>query len=390
MSKETTPLTIDFTVIAGPVDTEIYSSVSDYYNAYTGTIKFRSNYFTKTDHATTKFRCSIEAVGDDDDYFDCGSASNAVESGSYSFDLTGKSDGTYVFKVFAQYVGDANRADIGTMNDTVPAESVFVLDTTDPSITVSSYPDRIQKAGAKVRFEFSCSDDNGACTVYCSLDGEAKKSASKTASKGFLECKSPYHITLKDDGTSAFVLYSKDTAGNKSPYTRPYQFYTDNTSPSVVFKAVDETQEITSGVEYNADQGYYATAIKGSDTQYLKDGVTKISETSGGSTSFSPIDDDGDSSGTSCDNGGCTDDDDDIGKTNDLYNTVVQIKLDIQKEVYSLNSDEYGAILGAKLVNGKTYYNVLMSTNSPEATLNFQCTHSEISNCDTANGMVCS
>jgi len=147
-----------------------------------------------------------------------------------------------------------------------------------------------------------------------------------------------------------------------------------------------------SDTSLNAYLGYYAKSVPDvgleavqagqSSTQYLIDGITAITD-SDGTFDFQQSAT-GVVSGSGkvlYDVGVASDTSDDISMTNSMYDTVVQIPMDITREVYNLNSGEYGAVLASKKVNSDYYYHVLEATNSPTAKVNMQCMHSEIKNC---------
>eukprot|EP00873_Tetraselmis_striata_P025532 jgi/Tetstr1/445796/TSEL_033442.t1 len=146
-----------------------------------------------------------------------------------------------------------------------------------------------------------------------------------------------------------------------------------------------------SDTSLNAYLGYYPKTVpdKGLEEvskmqtgqQYLIDGVTLITD-SDGAFDFSAGNGGVQSSGYMLyDVGTSLNTTDDITATGGMYDTVVQVDIDITREVYNLPSDKYGAVLATKKVNGNYYYHVLEATNSPNAQVNMVCKHTEIKNC---------
>ena len=112
------------------------------------------------------------------------------------------------------------------------------------------------------------------------------------------------------------------SAANTGSTSSVYSFFVDNASPAAWFNNVDDSHSLaTTQTVINADQGYFPTAV-GATTKYLTDGTTQIYE--GATTTYNP--------------GGLTSDGAaDITKdaTNSEYKTVVQIKMDVERENYN-------------------------------------------------------
>jgi len=135
------------------------------------------------------------------------------------------------------------------------------------------------------------------------------------------------------------------------------------------------------------DAGLEAVQNGLTSTQYLIDGITAITDSDGVFDFPQSASDRLSGSGKVLyDVGVASDTSDDISMTNSMYDTVVQIPMDITREVYNLNSGEYGAVLASKKVNSDYYYHILEATNSPTAKVNMQCMHSEIKNCAQTAG----
>lgn len=128
------------------------------------------------------------------------------------------------------------------------------------------------------------------------------------------------------------------------------------------------------------DAGLEQVGDRQTGQQYLVDGTTLLND----SDQDFDIDTNAGSQSTGFmlyDVGIASNTSDDITSTNGMYDTVVQVDLDITREVYNLPSGKYGAVLATKKVNGNYYYHVLEATNSPNAQVNMVCKHPEIKNC---------
>eukprot|EP00951_Prasinocladus_malaysianus_P021435 scaffold177273_cov52-Prasinocladus_malaysianus.AAC.1 len=141
--------------------------------------------------------------------------------------------------------------------------------------------------------------------------------------------------------------------------------YNQDTYPSLLSADSDSS--------LNARLGYYPKSIPdvghaeiaNGATQYLIDGTTAIAD-SDGTYDFNDL-----ASGfVLYDVGTASNNTDDISMTTYMYDTVVQVDMDITREVYNLPSGKYGAVLATKQVNGAYYYHVLQATNSPNAAVN--------------------
>ena len=379
-AKDSTPLTIKWRVVlpTGAKDTvSITSTDLTYSKTDSRTFNYKSSYMTTQDaNANTLFTVQLWTKLDGlDTCFTSANVAANSQSASITKNLAGKADGTYKFQVYSKIVGDTSRSVIGTSSASATVEDSFVRDTTAPTITFAKAPSGGQGAKSSVVFEWTCNEVNPDCKVWCQVDGEKKSDATKSASRGYMECTSPFTITTKTTGTSSFNLYPVDKAGNTGSTSSVYSFFVDNSSPAAWFDNVDDSHNLaTTQTVVNADQGYFPTAV-GATTKYLTDGTTQIYE--GTTTTYNP--------------GGLTSDGAaDITKdaTNSEYKTVVQIKMDIERKNYNTAANEYGAILALRTINGKQYYNVMKATNSPDARLTWGCSHQEMKNCHTTN-MAC-
>lgn len=210
-----------------------------------------------------------------------------------------------------------------------------------------------------------------------------------------------------DDGTYAFgsagsitepnTLISRATYGSLDCTCGTYQIKTSDSSG--VYYTYNQatfpgplTADSDSSLNSYADSdsslnylGYYPTAVpdvglfqvtnKVVPTQTLTDGTTAITDSDGsfditGQAAGYMMYDAGTESNTT----------DDISTTGGMYDTVIQVPLDVTREIYNLDST-YGAVLATKKVADSYYYHVLHATNSPVATVNLVCKHPEILNC---------
>ena len=347
---------------------------------------------------------------------------------TYTYSLTGRPDGAYTFSAYCKWIGYAKtdatiRA--GYTETTNPRASVtWTYDTTPPTVAVQAGPGVGSAASlfkyptsGTTSFTFSCNDELGlACTYKCALDGKATADATAlaTASKGYYTCTSGHTITLAKDTTTTFHVYATDLAGNVSPLSQMYSYSNDNTAPLVGFTKMDESETLnTATTTSNALEsfgGYYpntlrttnqandiATGVANTFYQTLADGSTQLFDQTiaTGAKVYNPVD--SQATGTQiADTSGST--------TDMLYDTVLQVPMDITDPVYDLTNnlsrsatDGYGVLLAARQVNGVAvgttsygayYYNVLYRTNAPSGTLNFVCIHNEMANGDTISTII--
>lgn len=201
--------------------------------------------------------------------------------------------------------------------------------------------------------------------------------------------------TFGDTTVSATTPDTKITGtyGSTTCTCGTYQIYTDSTTSYLTYNqgTFPSLMDADSDSSLNAYLGYYPksvpdkglVAVSGKLTgkQYLVDGVTEIQD-SDGSFDLSTGNGGSQSNGYMLyDVGTVTNTTDDISMTSYMYDTVIQVNLDITREVYNLEDGYYGAVLATKKVNDDYYYHVLHATNSPAAKVNMVCQHPEIKNC---------
>ena len=352
---------------------------------------------------------------------------NGANSGTYTYNLAGQTDGSYTFSVYCKWYGNADtdatiRA--GYTETTSPKPSLtWFYDTTAPVVAVQAGPgvggaaSLFAYGAGTTSFTFSCTDENGlACTYKCALDGKATSNgaSTSTASKGYYSCTSGHTITLAAGETTTFHVYAVDLAGNESPLSPMYAYSNDNTAPLVAFGKADTgaegargayTDVVTLATEAtNADEsfgGYYPTTIDAANGEFLKDGSTAVKSylqsTPTGTVTANPVDPLDVVTAATTTNG--------VTTSQATYRTVLQVAMDNTDPVYDLTSngsrgvtDGYGVLLAAREVNGVTptgvtaygayYYNVLLSTNSPGGKFTFTCIHDEMKNGDLVGTIV--
>mmetsp|Transcript_28898 Transcript_28898/g.92300 ORF Transcript_28898/g.92300 Transcript_28898/m.92300 type:complete len:487 (+) Transcript_28898:599-2059(+) len=253
----------------------------------------------------------------------------------------------------------------------------WVYDGTAPTVVITKSPTGSASVYSKAaqfydfqtgKFEFSCNDAHS-CTYQCSVNGkDSYISNSTTAKSGTFACTSPVNVYFKPTGTTAFTMTATDAAGNVSPWSKVYRIYTDNTGPVATF-VVNAAYLNTAALDStNADVGYYPTqAGLTAPTTYLGDAITNAAI-------IGIIDNDGFNNNDAAD----------IQQTGiaGLYDTVLEVQMDITKEVWNLADvpGKYGTILAYRKVNNALYANVLLATQSTEGTLSFECSHPEFLN----------
>eukprot|EP00191_Tetraselmis_sp_GSL018_P014393 CAMPEP_0177582828 /NCGR_PEP_ID=MMETSP0419_2-20121207/2979_1 /TAXON_ID=582737 /ORGANISM="Tetraselmis sp., Strain GSL018" /LENGTH=770 /DNA_ID=CAMNT_0019072143 /DNA_START=287 /DNA_END=2599 /DNA_ORIENTATION=+ len=185
-----------------------------------------------------------------------------------------------------------------------------------------------------------------------------------TGTYGSVDCTCGTHMIKTDDLTKLYT-------------------YNQGTFPSLMRADSDTSLNAYLGYYPKSvpDKGLYQVSQRLTGTQYLIDGSTVMRDSDG------VYDFDAGNGGSLkegfllYDVGTARDTEDDISKTEGMYDTVVQVDMDITREVYNLPEGKYGAVLATKEVNGHYYYHVLHATNSPNAKANMICKHPEIKNC---------
>ncbi|XRB10930.1 hypothetical protein RI054_02g07440 [Pseudoscourfieldia marina] len=424
------PIKTDLTIIVDttmPVTT-ITTAMSAYSNAATGTITYTCS---KAADATTsggEIEFLVSFAGSAYVAQTPRVTANGANSGTYTYNLAGQTDGSYTFSVYCKWYGSTtsdagpNAAPYnvdatiraGYVETTNPKPSLtWFYDTTAPVVAVQAGPgvggaaSLFAYGAGTTSFTFSCTDENGlACTYKCALDGKATSNgaSTSTASKGYYSCTSGHTITLAAGETTTFHVYAVDLAGNESPLSPMYAYSNDNTAPLVAFTNMDgdgaavlnTATQTSNAVE--SFGGYYPTTF-GAANEYLKDGTTALYTRNIGATTggLNPLDDLDVATAATTTNG--------VTTSEATYRTVLQVAMDTTDPVYDLTSngsrgvtDGYGVLLAAREVNGVTptgvtaygayYYNVLLSTNSPGGKFTFTCIHDEMKNGDLVGTIV--
>ena len=431
LNNNDVPIKTDLTIIVDttkPVTT-ITTAMSAYSNAATGTITYTCS---KAADATTsggEIEFLVSFAGSAYVAQTPRVTANGANSGTYTYNLAGQTDGSYTFSVYCKWYGSTTSdagADVlpynvdatirdGYTETTTPKPSLtWFYDTTAPVVAVQAGPgvggaaSLFAYGAGTTSFTFSCTDENGlACTYKCALDGKATSSAASlsTASKGYYSCTSGHTITLAAGVTTTFHVYAVDLAGNESPLSPMYAYSNDNTAPLVAFGKLDsagDTVIATATQSTNLDSsygGYYPTTYD-KPIQYLKDGTTKVEYWDKATpTVITYCDQAGGLPANCLASGGSLDLVTAATTTSaPIYKTVLQVAIDQDDPVYDLTSngsrgatDGYGVLLAARSVNTATVgtldyssyrYNVLLSTNSPGGKFDFVCIHNEMANGD--------
>ncbi|MBI2060983.1 MAG: hypothetical protein HYT87_14550 [Nitrospirae bacterium] len=174
-NKDPTPATFTWTVDTTPPDTAISDQPPAVSNQTSATFKF-----TSPDTAAT-FQCS-------------------TDNGTYSacvspLVLSVSKDAGHTFAV--------RSIDPAGNTDPTPVSYAWSVDTTAPTVAISSQPSAIS-GSTTATFTFTCNDSS--CTLECSLDTAA-----------FAACTSPKSYTGLSGGSHTFQVQAKDAAGNTGP-----------------------------------------------------------------------------------------------------------------------------------------------------------------------------
>jgi len=424
------PLTLTVIVDTTKPVTTITTAMSAYSNAATGTIAYTCSKAADTAASGGEIEFMVSFAGSAYVAQTPRVQAHGANSGQYTYNLAGQTDGSYTFSVYCKWIGDTKTdtnirdtaltvdgvAGLATYEETTtPKPSLtWFYDTTAPVVAVQAGPgvggaaSLFAYGAGTTSFTFSCTDENGlACTYKCALDGKATSNgaSTSTASKGYYSCTSGHTITLAAGVTTTFHVYAVDLAGNESPLSPMYAYSNDNTAPLVAFGKLDSAGDnviATATQSTNLDSsygGYYPTTYD-KPIQYLKDGTTKVGYWNKATpTAITYCDQAGAQPADCLASGGSLDLVTAATTTSaPIYKTVLQVAIDQDDPVYDLTSngsrgatDGYGVLLAARSVNTATVgtldyssyrYNVLLSTNSPGGKFDFVCIHSEMANGD--------
>mmetsp|Transcript_12604 Transcript_12604/g.23935 ORF Transcript_12604/g.23935 Transcript_12604/m.23935 type:complete len:469 (+) Transcript_12604:65-1471(+) len=288
--------------------------------------------------ASLVWTCSIQQ-GSSEYWSSCGCAAG---SQSCTFDptstMSANGDGMYKVKAKATITYksslDCTTSPTSCTDLTSPITATISTDveydSTVPGLAVTSSPaaKSAYTSGKTVSFEFGCTNEKHSCSFECQLDGKNSATAEDDdAQKGFFACSSPVKLTVGNTTTHSFSFRATDMAGNISPTSALYMFYSDGTPPKALFSAVDSSATTT---------------------------ITTTTFNTGTAT----ISHDGTSSANK-------------------YQTVLKVAYDPSKANYEIADGFAGAILSAATVNGRTYQNVLTATSATEGNLPFMCEHPE-------------
>jgi hypothetical protein len=172
-----------------PPETTIDTAPADLIGDMTPTFTFSSS------EAGSVFRCRIDALTE----VSCGSGYTAPAL----------SDGPHEFRVWA--------VDASGNADTTAALTSFVVDTTPPDTFIVSGPPALTSDSTPT-FAFSSSEAGS--TFECALDGAP-----------FSSCSSPSTIAVASDGSHAFRVRARDSAGNTDASAATRSFALDTTPP---------------------------------------------------------------------------------------------------------------------------------------------------------------
>ena len=131
-------------------------------------------------------------------------------------------------------------------NQTVSAPYLWYVDSTLPTLTISSGPS-VLTAQSVATFQMTGSDDHGSVTFQCKLDGAVV----------FTNCTTGVSYSNIVDGTHTFSAQARDQAGNVSPVSS-YTWTVDTVGPVIAFTRTPNDTILTT------DQGVLAYTI--SDT----------------------------------------------------------------------------------------------------------------------------
>ena len=170
-NTDPTPEPYSWDIDTAAPETTINSHPTDPANSTSATFSFSSE-------SNTTFECKID--------------SNSWENCTSSKVYTGLSEGSHTFEVRAiDQVGNT---------DSSPALYTWVIDTTPPVTTISSYPED-PTTSTSATFVFSANESNS--TFQCKLD-----------SSSWEVCTSPVIYTRLSEGSHVFGVQATDEAGN--------------------------------------------------------------------------------------------------------------------------------------------------------------------------------
>ncbi|HSS33529.1 MAG TPA: hypothetical protein VLL27_09645 [Solirubrobacterales bacterium] len=200
--------------------------------------------------------------------FECKLDAGAFATCSSPKSLSGLADGTHTFEVRAK--------DNAGNTDASPAAYTWTVDTTAPSITLSTPPNPSNQTSAT--FEFSATDPGGSGIqkTECRLD-----SAPLTA------CSSPVNYSSLGDGAHVFEVQATDNAGNLDNETFSWTLDatapttaidtkpadpSNETGPSFSFSGADGSGTGVAGFECKLDAGLFAACTSPKALAGLGDG----------------------------------------------------------------------------------------------------------------------
>jgi hypothetical protein len=156
----------------------------------------------------SSFLCRIDSASQGD-YLPCG---GPAQAGSKTY--TDLAEGAHSFDVIAlDSAGNASG----------PDSHLWTIDTTAPTVTLDSAPERRSDQSSAV-FSFHASEAGS--TFQCRVDSDSEDA--------FASCASPRPVTGLLDGDHSFDVRAKDAVGNVGPVTS-YLWTSDVTPPTIIF-----------------------------------------------------------------------------------------------------------------------------------------------------------
>lgn len=140
-------------------------------------------------------------------------------------------EGTHTFGVRGQSVAGIYSAEI---------DYTWLVDLTPPAIALTKTPNVLTNSNAAT-FAFTVTDQgSGVAAVVCSLDGGAPQDCASLLVQ---------YSNLKGDTQHYFQITATDFAGNQAQST-PYQWYIDNTPPTVMITSMPAALSPSSGATF--------------------------------------------------------------------------------------------------------------------------------------------
>mmetsp|Transcript_14280 Transcript_14280/g.19691 ORF Transcript_14280/g.19691 Transcript_14280/m.19691 type:complete len:558 (+) Transcript_14280:81-1754(+) len=393
-TTESDPLVFNWVVdTSGNPTVKFDSDPPDITNQNQNTLFFSGSLAASSYISAIAWNYSLVNYGSDPSYVAGSCVSQAC---THTVGMSNYDDGRWSFKAQVTYTYFTDCTSSGSVYycTDLPQKSglkgtSWYLDRIKPELAITSTPAAKSQytSGKTAKFEFACKAGEISCTYKCKFDGKnSADSSDNGAELGWFDCTSPLRLTVKNSTTHSFRAYATDAAGNDSPVSDLYMFYSDGTPPIVEFTKVDNSvhftaQQLASGSTYYANNNDYSLAggrlytsagaladldeVNGNnnDTSSSAASTTVVQFTCATTTCTSTC---GNPCSTST-----------YATVNTNYHTVVQFPYDPTAAVYEL-SGTYGAILAMKSVNGLYYYNVLDTTNADFGTITYRCVHSEM------------